>query len=232
MNQSWRDQFLENLEECRPELLASMQEKGTLEQYLDAREDQAIEMSKKLREDNLAPDQIEELVIDSLFLREKDEPEEDEEEDEDLEEESSVPRGPQLLFEENRDDILKKDYGCYLANSGVLINSAHYFYSVPVDHISLLDINMFSMSTVKIVEDQEYAVSFDFDEYFLWKIMELAPDNVISAFQAGLKKGLKPPHTIDFQEIFHVGIHAVMGKLQTGMYEQLIPFNIKDVFSA
>ena len=91
---------------------------------------------------------------------------------------------------------------------------------------------MFSMSSVIKIEGKEYAVTFDFDEYFLWKIMELAQDNVISAFQAGLKKGLKPPHTIDFPEIFYVGIHAVMGNPQIGMYEQFIPFNIKAVISA
>ncbi|HEY4759314.1 MAG TPA: hypothetical protein VIH42_01910 [Thermoguttaceae bacterium] len=232
MLQSWRDQLLDNLEECRPDLLALLKAKGTLEQYLETKEDQAIEMAKRLKKDGLDEDQVVELVIDSLFLREIDEPEDDEKEDGDLGEESSASRGTQLRFEENRDDILKKDYGCYLANSGVLINSAHYFYSVPVDHISILDINMFSMSSVIKIEGKEYAVTFDFDEYFLWKIMELAQDNVISAFQAGLKKGLKPPHTIDFPEIFYVGIHAVMGNPQIGMYEQFIPFNIKAVISA
>jgi hypothetical protein len=80
MLQSWRDQFLENLEWCRPDLLESMQKKGTLEQYLDARENRAIEMSKQFKKDGLAEDQVVELVTDDLFLREIDEPEEGEEE--------------------------------------------------------------------------------------------------------------------------------------------------------
>lgn len=78
MLQSWRDQFLENLEMCRPELLASMRESGTLERFLESRENRAIEMAKKLKIDGLAEDQVVELVIDDLFLREIDEPEKDE----------------------------------------------------------------------------------------------------------------------------------------------------------
>ncbi len=78
MLQSWRDQFEENLEVCRPDLLTSMKAKGTLEQYLDSREDQAIKMSKQFKRDGLNEGQIVELVVDSLFLREIDEPEEDE----------------------------------------------------------------------------------------------------------------------------------------------------------
>jgi hypothetical protein len=46
----WRNQLLDNLEECSPDLLESMQKKGTLEKYLDDTQKQAIEMSKKLRE--------------------------------------------------------------------------------------------------------------------------------------------------------------------------------------
>jgi hypothetical protein len=78
MLQSWKEQFEENLEMCRPDLLASLKAKGTLEQYLESREDQAIEMAKKLKKDGLAEDQVVELVADALFLREKEKPEEDE----------------------------------------------------------------------------------------------------------------------------------------------------------
>ena len=96
MLQSWRDQLLDNLEECRPDLLALLKAKGTLEQYLETKEDQAIEMAKCLKKDGLDEDQVVELVIDSLFLREIDEPEDDEKEDGDLGEESSASRGTQL----------------------------------------------------------------------------------------------------------------------------------------
>ncbi|HEX8042817.1 hypothetical protein [Candidatus Deferrimicrobium sp.] len=82
MLQSWKDQFLENLKWCRPDLLASLKEKGTLDQYLEYREDQAIEMTKRLIKDGLAEDQVVELVIDDLFFREIDKPEEDEKEGE------------------------------------------------------------------------------------------------------------------------------------------------------
>jgi len=78
MLQSWKEQFEENLELCRPDILESMKKAGTLEQYLENREDQAIEMSKQFKRDGLNEGQIVELVVDSLFLREIDEPEEDE----------------------------------------------------------------------------------------------------------------------------------------------------------
>ena len=78
MLQSWKDQFEENLEMCRPDILESMKKNGTLEQYLDSREDQAIEMSKQFHAEGKNEGQIVELVVDSLFLREIDEPEEDE----------------------------------------------------------------------------------------------------------------------------------------------------------
>lgn len=63
---------------CRPDLLTSMKAKGTLEQYLDDRENQAIEMSKQFHAKRMNEGQIVELVVDSLFLREIDESEEDE----------------------------------------------------------------------------------------------------------------------------------------------------------
>jgi hypothetical protein len=72
----WKVDLLENLELCRPELLARMKAQETLEQYLDDRENQAIEMFKRLKKDGLHDDQAEELVINDLFLREKDEPDE------------------------------------------------------------------------------------------------------------------------------------------------------------
>lgn len=73
MLQSWKEQFEENLELCRPDLLATLKAQGKLEEYLDSREDQAIEMAKKLKKDGLEEDQVVELVSDSLFLREKEE---------------------------------------------------------------------------------------------------------------------------------------------------------------
>ena len=71
----WKVDLLENLELCRPDLLASMKKEGTLEQYLESRENQAIEMFKRLKKDGLQDDQAEELVVNDLFLREKEEPE-------------------------------------------------------------------------------------------------------------------------------------------------------------
>ena len=75
MLQSWKEQFEENLELCRPDLLATLKSQGKLEEYLDSREDQAIEMAKKLKKDGLEEDQVVELVSDSLFLKEKENPE-------------------------------------------------------------------------------------------------------------------------------------------------------------
>jgi len=75
MLNSWKEQFEENLEMCRPDLLAQLKKQGKLEQYLESHEDQAIEMAKKLKKDGLEEDQVVELVIDSLFLREKESPE-------------------------------------------------------------------------------------------------------------------------------------------------------------
>ncbi len=77
MLQSWKEQFEENLELCRPDILESMTAKGTLEQYLESREDQAIEMSKQFHAEGMNEGQIVELVVDSLFLREIDEPEQE-----------------------------------------------------------------------------------------------------------------------------------------------------------
>jgi hypothetical protein len=74
----WKADLLDNLEMCRPDLLESMKKNGTLEQYLESREDQAVEMFKRLKKDGLHDDQAEELVINDLFLREINEPEEDE----------------------------------------------------------------------------------------------------------------------------------------------------------
>ena len=75
MLQSWKEQFEENLELCRPDLLVILKSQGNLEAYLNRREDQAIEMAKLLKRDGLAEDQVVELVIDSLFLKEKESPE-------------------------------------------------------------------------------------------------------------------------------------------------------------
>lgn len=74
----WKEQFRENLKTCRPDLLAEMEKTGTLEEYLEYRESRAIEMARQFKKDGLADDQIMELIIDDLFLREKEDPEEDE----------------------------------------------------------------------------------------------------------------------------------------------------------
>lgn len=76
MLRTWKEQFQENLETCRPDLLAEMEKAGTLEAYLQDRENQAIEMYRQLRKSGHEEHQAVELVANDLLLREKEEPEE------------------------------------------------------------------------------------------------------------------------------------------------------------
>ena len=129
-------------------------------------------------------------------------------------------------------NIFKPDLGKCFIEKGISRDIGHYFYSVPIDHVSILDINLFSMSISYFMEGLEHAVTFDFDEYYLWEILKLAPPHIVDEFKEQLINVVAQPYTITFSSAFKIGIQAVLGESQSVEHEEFVQFNIKNIFTA
>jgi len=69
MNQEYRRKFERNLRECRPSLLAQLQEKGELESYLNTKAEQASETVRYLYQEQGIPfHEAEELMMSEYLL--------------------------------------------------------------------------------------------------------------------------------------------------------------------
>jgi hypothetical protein len=124
----------------------------------------------------------------------------------------------------------RPDFGKYLVEQCLRRDVTHTFYDVSINHISIVDVNLFSVSFYKGSCGKEYAVTLDFDEHYLWEIMKLAPKSVLDEFSDALKRVVSKPCSIEFTTSFQVCVDAILGEPQRGQFEMFVPFNVKRVF--
>lgn len=129
-------------------------------------------------------------------------------------------------------EALRPDYGSHLVRRGVNKGTLHFFYSVPIAHISLVGSGLFTTLLNLERDGVEYAVSFDFDMNLMATVIALAPIHTQHEIMLGLSKNTGQPYTIELSEPFTIGIEARLGQLQTGKCEEFMPLVVQNVFAS
>ena len=129
--------------------------------------------------------------------------------------------------------VTRPDYGLYLLSQGYSKKMSQYFYSLPIDHISLVSNRLFSVMNNLAVDGVEYAASFDFDIGLLSSVVALAPDHIQREILGALKGSFRVPGTIELSQPFVIGVEAVLGDEQTANNnEEFVPLVVRNVFAA
>jgi hypothetical protein len=127
---------------------------------------------------------------------------------------------------------IRPDYGLYLFSQGYPKDMAHYFYSIPINHISIINNQLFTTITNIVASGVEYAVSFDFEMGLIGNLVSLAPIYLQGEIMVGLGRNEGCPYTIEFSGPFLIGISATLGEVQFVQNEKFMPLNVKKVFTS
>lgn len=126
---------------------------------------------------------------------------------------------------------IRPDYGLYLFSQGYPKDMVHYFYSIPMTHISIVNNQLFTTTTNIVTSGVEYAVSFDFEMGLVGNLVGLAPIYLQGEIMVGLAQNEGRAYTIEFSEPLPIGVSATLGEVQSAQKEKFMPLNVKKVFT-
>jgi hypothetical protein len=122
----------------------------------------------------------------------------------------------------------KPDYGLYLKSNGYSNSIDIHFYAIKFDHICKVNNDLYSIMVNKEENNQEYAVSLDFDNSILGRLLEKLPISISKKVSNEFSK-FDFNYTVEFEGIAQIGLVANLGELQKGQYEGFIPLVIKEI---
>jgi hypothetical protein len=126
---------------------------------------------------------------------------------------------------------LKADYGLHLLKEGYAKSTKQIFYSLPLDHLSIISPSLFPMMLNYEVGGVEYAVSLDFNNTAVTELCAIAPSSIRTEIQGGIQSFFGRSLTLEFSEPFTFGIEATIGDVQTVEREQFAPLVVNRVFA-
>ncbi|MDP8211456.1 MAG: hypothetical protein P9M05_11630 [Candidatus Stygibacter australis] len=129
----------------------------------------------------------------------------------------------------------KPDYGVYLINKGYNPDMRHHFILVPINNIGFCNRNLATSISAKIVEGQEYAVSFDFTAYKFMELVKFASPKTKDFLKSKLNdyysdNGFIPStEGLIFPEPIIVTITCRFGELVDNGYDTFIPLEVMEI---
>ena len=126
--------------------------------------------------------------------------------------------------------VFKPDYGLRLKTDGVGRHVNHYFYGPPLHGFDVVGPGNFTVCLDVPHEGETHAVSLDFGNKHLAKILLLVPPDVRQDITLELARDPDRPRSIHFPSpVYCDYICATLGGVQHGPYETYIPLNITEV---
>jgi hypothetical protein len=126
----------------------------------------------------------------------------------------------------------RSDYGAYLQDQGHPQDTLYTFYSVAIDHVSLVDGLLFSTLVDSELAGIQHALAFNFDAEVFGQLVVLAPKLVRAHIHARLRNITQLPRTIEFSIPILCRIEAMLGERQKGRAGEFIPLVIKRMAAA
>jgi hypothetical protein len=123
----------------------------------------------------------------------------------------------------------KPDYGLRLLREGISPHVDQYFYDFRLYSLSVLGPGEYSTMVEMPYAGEMHALSLDFDETHLARILAKAPEQLRASLIAQLAADPATPHTIDFEGEVSFGVRARLGKIQTVQRESFVPLVAQEI---
>ena len=123
----------------------------------------------------------------------------------------------------------KPDYGLKLFNDGISRTVDHNFYDFRLYSLTVLGRGEYSTMVEIPFDGQVYAMSLDFSQNHLDKILSKAPQNISRHLNGELSRDPNNPRTIDFEGEVVLGVRARLGELQRVQKESFVPFVTQEI---
>jgi len=123
----------------------------------------------------------------------------------------------------------KPDYGLRLLREGISPNVDQYFYDFRLYSLSVLGLGQYSTMVEMPYVGEMHALSLDFDETHLARILSKAPKQLRAYITAQLAADPATPRTIDFDGEVSFGVRARLGKIQTVQRGSFVPLVVQEI---
>jgi len=118
------------------------------------------------------------------------------------------------------------DYGLALKQSG--LDGPHYFLNFKTDNITKVGQCNFTTLVIYPMHGVDHALSLDFNEDHLLKILEQSQPKTVDHIMNWLNSS--PIHsTIQIPESLSFGCKAVLGEVQSAPKEQYLPLLLEEI---
>ena len=122
---------------------------------------------------------------------------------------------------------MKPDYGYKLLQDGITPGVDLHFYNFRMSDFIVLDKGKFSTMANLPVNGKEYAVSFDFGEKELARMIEKAPPHIAKWLKR--QAADLAPRATDLPEPISFTIRAHLGPLERNANEVYVPLIIEEI---
>lgn len=106
----------------------------------------------------------------------------------------------------------------------------HHFYDVPIYNIDIIENNYFTTILNKQIDDEIYAVSFDYSGEILLKMLESIPKTQQKQILSDIERAKVGNRKVDL--VFPIVIHCIqvhIGEIYRNINEIYAPFIIKEI---
>jgi len=117
----------------------------------------------------------------------------------------------------------KPDYGLRLLNDGCSPEVDHFFYDFRLYSLSILGGGRYSTMVEMPYQGELHALSLDFDQQQLERILSAASPKVRSLIQTELEADPISQRNIDIDEFVTFAVRARLGKVQKVERETFVP---------
>lgn len=132
-------------------------------------------------------------------------------------------------------NMFYKDLGYEYIQQGLDRNAngekiMHHFYDVPIYNIDIIENNYFTTILNKQIDDEIYAVSFDYSGEILLKMLESIPKTQQKQILSNIERAKVGNRKVDL--VFPIVIHCIqahIGEIYRNINEIYAPFIIKEI---
>lgn len=123
----------------------------------------------------------------------------------------------------------KPDYGLRLLRDGVSLEVDQIFYDFRLGSLTVLGPGQYSTMVEMLYAGEVHALSLDFGQAQLDKILLQAPEELKNYIRAQIAADPATPRTIDFEGEISFGVRARLGEQQKAQKEVFVPLIAQEI---
>ena len=124
---------------------------------------------------------------------------------------------------------VKPDYGLRQLADGTSSSVDHFFYDIPLHHLSIIAEGQYSTIINLPFNGELHALSLDFDDLSIALILAPAPDAIYQQVRSELSLDPATPRTIELPAGVTFSVRARLGQIQQVPGETFVPLIVQEV---